>query len=360
MFPRSWLPGVRRSVTIVLALSALAAGGAVAAVIAPARAASRATVTLGTTLGTPATNICAVDVDCTYVPFEQNASNPELEVPADGTVTSFSVNAGSATGSVELRVLRPAGSGEYTGAGTSPAESLTTTGVSTFTVSLPVEAGDVLALDNSSSAILFDDSSGSATDFAEYYNPALADGATGAPTATDDGYRLLVSATVEEAASTTTSTTTTATTTTTTTTTTSARPSLTHVAQSHRAWREGTRLPKLASASGSPVGTTFSFTLNERAKVRFAFSRLVAGRKVNQRCVPPSRHNRHRPACARSVGAGTLSFSAAGGPHRLAFQGRLSRKRRLAAGSYRLAITASTANGLRSKTATLRFTIRAH
>lgn len=341
-------------------LSAAAAGFVIAVLIAPAGAAT-GTVTLGSTLGTPHQNICATGIDCTYVPFSQNLSSPYLQVPFDGTVTSFSVNSGSAAGSVELRVLRPAGSGQYTGAGTSPVEALAAAGVNTFTVALPVKAGDVLGLDNSSSAILFDDSASSTTYIAAYYQPALADGATGAPNGAErDGYRLLLSATVAATPVTTATTTTASTTTTggTTTTTPPAPPTLTHVAQSHRAWREGPGLPRFDSGSGASVGTTFSFTLDEPARVRFAFSRLLPGRMVNRRCVAPSQRTRHRRACRRSVLSGTLSLAAGAGRHRLVFQGRLSRTRRLPTGSYDLVITASTASGLRSAPAMLRFAIR--
>lgn len=173
--------------------------GAAVAVIAfgvlqsSASAASK-TVTLGSTSGTPNYNICFSGIRCTYVPFS-SVSNPGLQVPFDGTVTSFSVNSGSSGNLVELRVLSPASGGQYTGAGTSPAETLNG-GLSTFTASLPVKAGDVLGLDNDSSALMFDNSS--TTALTAYYMPALADGQTGAPTNNQMGYRLLLSAVVTE------------------------------------------------------------------------------------------------------------------------------------------------------------------
>jgi hypothetical protein len=139
-------------------LVAAVAGLAVALATTTARGAGQ-TVTLGSTSGSPSANICVGGIKCTYVPFT-GVSNPGLQVPFDGTVTSFSVNAGSAGGSVGLRVLRPAAPGQYTGAGTSPPKTLGL-GVSTFAVSLPVKAGDLLGLDNESSALMFDKSSAS-------------------------------------------------------------------------------------------------------------------------------------------------------------------------------------------------------
>src|SRR5947209_7147501 len=145
---------VRLRVTASL-LAAGAMGIALALSIGSAGAATQ-TVTLGSTSGTPTAGICVAGFNCTYVPLHPNSSNPDLQVPFDGTVTSFSVNTGSATGTVELRVLRPAAGSQYTGAGTSVPETLAVTGVNTFNVSLPVKAGEVLGLDNATSAVLFD------------------------------------------------------------------------------------------------------------------------------------------------------------------------------------------------------------
>ena len=330
-----------------LLLSVALAGGVLAAVVASAGAATQ-TVTLGSTSGKPTQNICVAGFNCTYVPFHLNLSSPELQVPFDGTVTSFSVNSGSSTNQIELRVLRPAGNGTYTGAGTSRAEKLNNAGVNTFTVSLPVKAGDVLGLDNADSAIVFDTTDD--TYITAYYQPALADGATAAPNNTRNGYRLLLSATVRAS-------------TTTTTTSSGGNPppptglALSQVAQSHRVWREGNKLAKFSRARKAPVGTTYSFRLSQAARVRFAFMQLVPGRSVRGRCVAPSPHNRSHRRCARGVARGALSFGATSGAHRLSFQGRMSRHRRLPSGHYKLVITATATNGRQSAARRLSFTI---
>ncbi len=123
-----------------------------------------------------------------------------------------------------------------------------------------------------------------------------------------------------------------------------ARPAISELRQSHRRWREGRRLAQASSAEGqdekkrAPLGTTFTFKLNRKAKVRFAFVQRKGGPK-------------HR----RSAGA-SFSFSGHPGKNRVAFQGRISPHQRLAPGHYRLTATAS-AGGARSKPRSLNFTI---
>ncbi len=298
------------------------------------------TVTLGSTTGTPSQNICVGGINCTYVPFV-GVSNPELQVPFDGTVTSFSVNSGSLSAIVSLRVLRPAGSGKFTGVGTSQPETLAT-GPNTFVVSLPVKAGDVLALDNATSALMFDTST--ATAISAYYElPALADGQTAAPNNNQTGYRLLLSATVQAAGTTTTS-----------TTRTTGPPVVSHVAETHRTWREGTKLPKFTRGRKRPISTTFSFALNESAHVTFVFEQQLTGRRVNGKCVATS-HHRH-PACKRSVLRGRLAFTGHTGTNSVFFDGRVSRTVKLPLGSYSTVITATNTAGAAGAKA-LRFAI---
>ena len=112
-------------------------------------------------------------------------------------------------------------------------------------------------------------------------------------------------------------------------------PKISHASQSHKTWRTGSKLARLAHRSKkSPLGTTFAFTLNEPAKVSFTF------------------FNGHKPA-------GAFSFNAKGGKHKLTFQGHLSRHKKLAPGSYTVAITARIGKAV-SKPVTLKFTIARH
>jgi hypothetical protein len=172
----------------------LAVAGSLALVPA---AAGADMVTLGSTSGTPTVNLCTAGIECTYLPFN-NVYSPALVVPFDGTVTSFAVNTASTAASVKLRVLRPASGGRFTGVGTSAPAPLTTTGVLTFATNLPVRTGDILGLDNDSSALLFD--AGTQTTITAYYQlPSLGDGATGTPSNLRSPSRLLLSATVVSA-----------------------------------------------------------------------------------------------------------------------------------------------------------------
>ena len=133
-------------------------------------------------------------------------------------------------------------------------------------------------------------------------------------------------------------------------------PSLSAVGQSHRRWREGRRLARLARKRKPPVGTTFSFTLNEQARVSLAFTQRRAGRRVKGRCVAPTKRNRHKRACRRTVPRGTLTFAAHPGVNKVSFQGRTSRTRKLKPGRYTVTVTASNSAG-RSSPKTLSFTI---
>ncbi|HLY49027.1 MAG TPA: hypothetical protein VKR21_07510, partial [Solirubrobacteraceae bacterium] len=133
-------------------------------------------------------------------------------------------------------------------------------------------------------------------------------------------------------------------------------PTLTAVAQSHRRWREGNKLAVITRKRRPPVGTTFSFTLNEPASVSFTFSQRVTGRRVKGRCVAQTSKNRHKHACTRSLVRGALSFTGHSGLNRVTFQGRISKHKRLKPGNYTLSITATNAAGQRAL-AKLTFTI---
>jgi hypothetical protein len=106
------------------------------------------------------------------------------------------------------------------------------------------------------------------------------------------------------------------------------------------------------------LGTTFSFTLNTRATVAFAFTKFALGRHVAHRCVAPTQHNRHRRRCTRTVAAGTFRLTARRGPNKVHFDGRISTTKKLRPGRYRLILTATnTAGGQQSTSRSLSFTI---
>ncbi len=132
-------------------------------------------------------------------------------------------------------------------------------------------------------------------------------------------------------------------------------PIVSGLRETAKTWREGNALA-LISRKKPPVGTTFSFIVNEPASVTFTFTKPASGRRVGKSCVAEARRNEKRKRCTRTVIAGTLTFSAHAGTNRVHFEGRISKHRRLAPGSHTLLVIASVSGKL-SATRTLHFTI---
>jgi len=328
---------------IALSLASVVLGVIVAAAIGTAGAANQTTVTLGSTNGAPSMNICVASSNCTYLPFS-SVSSPELQVPFDGTVTSFSVNSGSSTGRVELRVLRPAANGQYTGAGTSAAETLNGGG-NTYTVSMPVKSGDLLGLDNDSSALMFDNSDANA--LTKYYElPSLADGNTAAPNKSKPGFRLLLNAVVVSSPTATTTQTTTNTTTTILTTLPPGQaPAISNARATPKRFRVAAKAtPVIARA---PKGTIFRFTLSAPSRVQIAITHKVKGLRKGSKCVKPTAKLRraHARACERTVTAGRLTrTNENAGFDSVAFSGRIG-SGALKPGGYRAVLSARNTGG---------------
>ena len=138
-------------------------------------------------------------------------------------------------------------------------------------------------------------------------------------------------------------------------------PSITGLRQAATVWREGSRLAQITATSHArprpPVGTTFTFTLNEPAGVLLRFTQPLIGRKVGIRCLAPTRRTTHRPRCTRAIVAGAVTLTAHHGTNHVRFQGRVSRMRKLRSGRYMLMITATDANRRSTTSPRLRFTI---
>jgi hypothetical protein len=104
-----------------------------------------------------------------------------------------------------------------------------------------------------------------------------------------------------------------------------------------------------------PVGSTFRFKLDRAAQVRFAFSQIVSGRRVNGRCVTVTKANRSKARCDRSQTVGTLSIAGKAGANSYTFRGKV-RGHALKPGRYRVLVTAQ-ANGKTSAARSVQFTI---
>src|SRR4029077_14710552 len=121
----------------------------------------------------------------------------------------------------------------------------------------------------------------------------------------------------------------------------------------HKKWRE-TSTGK--HKEKPPVGTSFSFTVDQTASVTFTFSKAGSGRTVNGKCRASTSHNRKHPKCHLIQGEGTLTHTVGSGHHMIAFRGRVG-QRKLPLGRYMVKLTATNSGNLHSRTATLKFTV---
>jgi streptogramin lyase len=138
-------------------------------------------------------------------------------------------------------------------------------------------------------------------------------------------------------------------------------PTITAPRQSASVWRDGGKLAQISrkrKRRALPVGTTFSFVLNEPATVSFSFTQQVTGSSVDHKCVARTRKNAKRRSCHRTVTVGRLSFAGQIGPNQVVFQGRVSPRTKLAPGRYALVIVATNSIGLASTPVGLGFTIQ--
>jgi hypothetical protein len=133
-------------------------------------------------------------------------------------------------------------------------------------------------------------------------------------------------------------------------------PTLTKLHLSAKRFRIGR---KLASASAVRTGTNVRYTLSEAATVTLSFERVSRGRKVGKRCVKAKRSNRRRKACTRYVAVKpALKFAnQAAGQRTIHFEGRLSRRKTLKPGVYRLTLRGRDAAGNLSSRLRARVTV---
>jgi hypothetical protein len=158
----------------------------VAALFLSVSAAEAATVTVGSPMtaypccGTIGNNGTSMTVANVALP-EPGAN---VTSPVSGTITSWrAITAGM--GPYAIRVLRPAGGGAYTGAGTSIG-NVDSSGDHTFAANLPIQAGDLLGLDLPNMQGMAGGNPDGASWSAWIFDPAhgigaLPDGSTAAP-----------------------------------------------------------------------------------------------------------------------------------------------------------------------------------
>jgi hypothetical protein len=137
-------------------------------------------------------------------------------------------------------------------------------------------------------------------------------------------------------------------------------PTVAGFGQSHASWRLGSKLATASKAKKGrrpPLGTAFSFSLDQTANVELSFSRQAPGRKVRGVCVAPSTKNRTRAQCRRTLPQGALPVAGHAGANTVAFQGRISAARKLKPGAYAVTIAAANSFGEISQPQALRFRI---
>ena len=171
--------------------------GAAACALWAASSAEAATVTVGSPMTMPATGTSLCGAACTWANTALGESGANVTSPISGTIVRWRLAGGSTGGPFELRVIRPAGGGLYTGAGTSSPAQPVGSGVQTFlTTNLPIQAGDLIGIDEprGSGVPRFTPP----TSTLSAWSPALPDGTTAmAPSSTYPGYESLFNADVE-------------------------------------------------------------------------------------------------------------------------------------------------------------------
>ena len=172
----------------------LAALAVMAAALAIPSAAGAAT-----TIGSPLAAAAQVGT-CGTATFTNTALGVgTLKAPFDGVVVRWRIRIQAAGGSFtyKLRVLRPAGGSNYTGAGTGPAQTAPSAGVNVLTLPtpLPIHAGDLIGVDcpNGAPSMLASTAPAGST-MAFFSSPQLADGSTRSPTNSIAGDEELINA----------------------------------------------------------------------------------------------------------------------------------------------------------------------
>jgi hypothetical protein len=156
---------------------------ALAAALLPAASAPAATVTVGSPLtGAFSTGLIGGGGAATIANLTLREPGANATSPVNGTVVAWRIT-GAVGGPFKLRVLRPAGVLALTGAGTSAPQIPSGTGTETFTTSLPIQGGDLIALDDSDSNDQLGGASLPGGTIAAWL-PPLQDGATGSPSIT--------------------------------------------------------------------------------------------------------------------------------------------------------------------------------
>lgn len=141
-------------------------------------------------------------VTCNPGPYTiwQPSGSVSYAVPTGNwTITSWSTQAGGSGGQMAIVVVRPAGGGTYKVIAVGPTETLTSSSLNTFGVSIPVQGGDLLGLWYSGSTDCYDQTGdpGDAPSYVQEGKPSVGDTETGNA---DSSYLIDISATLSPGA----------------------------------------------------------------------------------------------------------------------------------------------------------------
>jgi hypothetical protein len=159
-----------------------------------ATAAQASTVTVGSVLppGAAATEFKSVETFFNTALPEKGAN---LTSPVSGAIVRWRMQ-NPVGGPFFLRVLRPNGSGGYMAAGTSNPVTPAGSGLQTFTANLPVQAGDLIGVDPTNATDKIDVAEVAGASFGFIFPPPF-DGATVAPSGSEAGKEIELSAEVQ-------------------------------------------------------------------------------------------------------------------------------------------------------------------
>jgi hypothetical protein len=120
-----------------------------------------------------------------------------LSSPVNGTVLRWRIRVGDSTRVTNLRIIRPLGSGLFTGAGTSASVTPPTAATTSYPVQLPIRIGDYIGLDCCEPGVFQPDAeffvTGNAAVRSEW-QPSLADGGPARAPLRTNGYEVAVNA----------------------------------------------------------------------------------------------------------------------------------------------------------------------
>jgi hypothetical protein len=171
------------------------------ALLAPASA--HGAVTIGSNLGrTPSLGVGCIGGPCTFalqaLDSAANAAPDGVTSPVNGIVTKWRIRTGGTTTSTSLRIVRPLGVGQFTGAGTSTAVTPPINTTIEYPAQLPIQAGDLIGINccQPGTGTYFRISDG---DTHQWFAPGLADGSPGEAPDDNEG-ELLLQADIEPTA----------------------------------------------------------------------------------------------------------------------------------------------------------------